>query len=91
MNIPINIEILLRGKGTGIPTIKKAIDRNGSPAPIYDTDGDKRRYFFIELPIHLFFTGQDRGQDSNLQHTEKEIYKQMSGNERQNTGLDRAR
>jgi len=63
---------LTEGKGTGIPTIKKAMVRNGSPAPIYDTDGDKRRYFLVELPIHLFFTGQDDARDENTQHTIKQ-------------------
>jgi len=36
---------LTEGKGTGIPTIKRALKNNGSPPAKYDTDGDDRRFF----------------------------------------------
>jgi|TARA_B100001093_G_scaffold294426_1_gene280836 ATP-dependent DNA helicase RecG len=47
---------LTEGKGTGIPTMKRAMSSNGSPDPIFDMDGDDRRYFLVELPIHASFS-----------------------------------
>ena len=57
---------LTEGKGTGIPKIKKSMESNGSPAPIFDTDDDLS-YFLTILPVHLEFKqakalGQVRGQ-----------------------------
>ncbi|MBU4485372.1 MAG: ORF6N domain-containing protein [Candidatus Delongbacteria bacterium] len=51
-------------KGTGIPTIKRSLELNGSPSPKYDTDGDQRRFFVTEIRIHPDFTKQDK-QKSN--------------------------
>ena len=34
---------LTEGKGTGIPTIKQALEDNGSPPALFDTDGEDRR------------------------------------------------
>lgn len=42
---------LTEAKGTGIPTIRKAMKRNGSPQPIFKMDND-RMYFLTELEIH---------------------------------------
>ncbi len=50
---------LTEGKGTGIPTIKRALKNNGSPPAKYDTDGDDRRFFLIEIPVHPKFKAQD--------------------------------
>ncbi len=65
MNLPINISDLLtaralelemtEGRGTGIPKMLKAIQDNGSPAPVFHTDDD-RTYFLVELPVHPVFT-----------------------------------
>ena len=51
---------LTEGKGTGIPSIKKALELNGSSPAKYDTDGDDRRFFIVEFPIHEVFTVQVR-------------------------------
>ena len=59
---------LTEGKGTGIPTIKRALKNNGSPPAKYDTDGDDRRFFLLEIPVHPEFTAQD----TNLINSEKE-------------------
>jgi ATP-dependent DNA helicase RecG len=42
---------LTEGRGTGVPSIFKAMRDNGSPAPRFDTDED-RSYFTTVLPIH---------------------------------------
>ena len=46
---------LTEGRGTGIPTIKKSLQENGSEAPKFDTDEPDRRHFIIEIPIHKSF------------------------------------
>lgn len=45
---------LTEGRATGIPTIVNAMKKNGSPAPLFDTD-DNRTYFKTTLFIHPSF------------------------------------
>ncbi|MDP2037634.1 MAG: putative DNA binding domain-containing protein [Ignavibacteria bacterium] len=45
---------LTEGRATGVPTIKSSLERNGSPAPIFETD-DTRTYFKTTLKIHPAF------------------------------------
>ena len=42
---------LTEGRGTGIPKILRAIQKNGSPLPVFETDED-RTYFVARFPIH---------------------------------------
>jgi len=42
---------MTEAKGTGIPTIRKAMAKNNSPQPIFEMDAD-RMYFLAILPIH---------------------------------------
>lgn len=42
---------LTEGRGTGVPSIFKAMQDNGSPAPRFETD-ETRSYFTTVLPIH---------------------------------------
>lgn len=42
---------LTEGRGTGIPKILRAIQKNGSPLPVFETDED-RTYFVTRFPIH---------------------------------------
>ncbi len=56
---------LTEGKGTGIPTIKRALTLNGSKPAVYDTDGDERRFFVVIIPVHEVFLLEDSNQDSN--------------------------
>lgn len=42
---------LTEGRSTGIRKILTAMERNGSPAPEFETDDD-RSYFLIRLPVH---------------------------------------
>lgn len=46
---------LVKGQNTGIPTMLSAMSKNGSPAPIFETD-DKRSYLKVILPIHEEFS-----------------------------------
>ena len=48
---------LTEGRGTGIPTVIRAMRENGSPVPMFDTDAD-RTYFTATLPVHLSATPQ---------------------------------
>lgn len=42
---------LTEGRGTGVPSIFKAMRDNGSPDPRFETDAD-RNYFITALPVH---------------------------------------
>ena len=42
---------LTEGRSTGIRKIKRAIAKNGSPDPIFETDDD-RSYFLVRFPVH---------------------------------------
>ena len=42
---------LTEGRCTGIPIIRAAMARNGSPPPKFSTD-EGRTYFLVELPVH---------------------------------------
>ncbi|MDJ0766635.1 MAG: putative DNA binding domain-containing protein [Myxococcota bacterium] len=42
---------LTEGRSTGIKKILRAMERNGSAAPEFDTDED-RSYFMLRLPVH---------------------------------------
>jgi hypothetical protein len=77
MSLPINIKELLSGKiaeGERMEfkegwnpisimrtTINRCLAENGSPKPIFDTDGSERRYFITEIPIHPAFKNGRNG------------------------------
>ncbi len=42
---------LTEGRSTGFPKIRRALKKNGSSAPVYETDGD-REYFMATIKIH---------------------------------------
>ena len=45
---------MTEGRGTGIPTIRKEMEKNGSPEPRFETD-ENHSYFITTLPIHPAF------------------------------------
>lgn len=45
---------LVEGRNTGIPTILRAMEMNGSEMPLFETDED-RTYFTVILPVHRRF------------------------------------
>lgn len=42
---------LTEARGTGIPTIRKEMSKNGSPTPVFEMD-DERNYFLTILQVH---------------------------------------
>lgn len=42
---------LAEGRGTGLPKIRRTMERNGSPSPTFDFD-EKRTFFRATLPAH---------------------------------------
>ena len=49
---------LTEGRATGIPTIQKKLEQNGSPKATIETDED-RTYFLIDIPCHPAFMQED--------------------------------
>lgn len=49
---------LTEGRSTGIPKIIRSMMNNGSPKPVFDTDGE-RTYFKVELNINKYFIVQN--------------------------------
>ena len=80
MHLPININDLLtdhmvelemtEGRGTGIPKMLKAIQNNGSPAPVFHTDDD-RTYFLVELSVHPVFAEVTDDKETDTTGSEK--------------------
>ena len=48
---------LTEGSATGIPTIQTALEANGSPRAVIETDDD-RTFFLIDIPCHPSFKGE---------------------------------
>ena len=69
---------LAEGRSTGVPKILRAMRKNGSPAPSFETDDD-RTWFLVRLAAHPSFplgvtdaSGvQDTEQDNQLENKEK--------------------
>ncbi|MBV6654296.1 MAG: hypothetical protein KI786_11095 [Mameliella sp.] len=57
---------LTEGRGTGIPTMRRAMERNGSPLPILETD-EQCTYFLTSLPVHPIFEGDQVSDQVNDQ------------------------
>ena len=74
---------LTEGRGTGIPTIIKAMKDNGSPAPIFDTNEPDRLSFITELPIHSAFHDQvnDQVNDQVSDEVSDQVSDQVSDEE----------
>ena len=51
---------LTEGRNTGMAKILRSMRQNGSPDPVFETDGD-RLYFLTTLPIHPGFVGTSDG------------------------------
>ncbi len=58
---------LVEGRNTGIPSILRALERNGSPLPLFETDTD-RSYFRVTFFVHNAFTNAN-----NTQHKPKSV------------------
>ncbi|MCX7397891.1 MAG: putative DNA binding domain-containing protein [Planctomycetales bacterium] len=74
---------LTEGRCTGIPKIRAAMERNGSPEPRFSTD-DGRTHFLVELPVHPEFAGMLEYAEPDVELTEAEfgILRFLSGGPR---------
>lgn len=63
---------LTEGKATGIPTITKALEENGSPQAVFDTDED-RSYFHVTIQIHPEFTESTKVRKSSTKVRKKSV------------------
>ena len=70
---------LTEGRGTGIPTIVKALKDNGSDAAEFDTNEPSRTHFLIEIPIHSSFNDQadDQANDQANDLVERLLIEQI--------------
>jgi len=68
---------LTEGRGTGIPTIIKVMDENGSPQPIFDTDDDLT-YFQTTLKIHPSFLRVQVGVQDGVQVGVQDFAREVS-------------
>jgi ATP-dependent DNA helicase RecG len=83
---------LTEGKGTGIPTIKRALSLNGSKPAVYDTDGDERRFFVVIIPVHEVFLLEESNQDkteSNQDKPKSNQDKSKSNQDKQKSDIDK--
>lgn len=55
---------LTEGRGTGFPTIYKAMSDNGSPEPVFTTDDSS--YVLVTLPVHGLVSNQASNRANNL-------------------------
>ena len=55
---------LTEGRGTGIPTVKKELEKNGSNKASYESD-EERTYFYVSIPCHKDFICKELTIDDN--------------------------
>ena len=77
---------LVEGRNTGIPSMLRALDNNGSPLPLFETDND-RSYFRVTFFIHDIFLNKTIETMRESQKRKKKadvkvaILKELSGGE----------
>jgi ATP-dependent DNA helicase RecG len=71
---------MTEGRGTGIPIIRREMEKNGSPEPRFETD-ENHSYFITTLPIHPAFldrsdalNGVIKGVEQSTQMTDNKYY-----------------
>ena len=71
---------MTEGRGTGIPIIRREMEKNGSPEPRFETD-ENHSYFITTLPIHPAFlersdalNGVIRGAGLSVQITDNKYH-----------------
>lgn len=63
---------MTEGRGTGIPIIRKEMEKNGSPEPRFETD-ENHSYFITTLPIHSAFLEHGNALNGAIKWEEKSI------------------
>jgi ATP-dependent DNA helicase RecG len=78
---------MTEGRGTGIPIIRREMEKNGSPEPRFETD-ENHSYFITTLPIHPAFlersdalNGVKRGEERPVQISDNKYYMLFVGND----------
>jgi len=56
---------LVEGRNTGIPTILRAMENNGSQPPVFETDAE-RTYFTVILPVHETFLYTEKPETNKM-------------------------
>lgn len=51
---------LTEGRSTGVPKIRQALRKNGSPEPVFETD-ERNSYFLAHIDIHPAFKDDTQG------------------------------
>ncbi|WP_456377866.1 RNA-binding domain-containing protein [Lutibacter sp.] len=64
---------LTEGRGTGFPTIYKAMEENGSPEPIFKTD-EQSTYVLVTLPVHPLSLVSDQASDQAANQVKVNIF-----------------
>lgn len=57
---------LIEGRNTGVPTILRSMQNNGSDYPIFETD-EERSYFTVILPVNRAFLKKDEIQKNDFE------------------------
>jgi len=72
---------LTEGRGTGVPTIIKALEENNSPEAIFDTNEPERISFIVEIPIHSLFEEEDndQGKETTDQDDDQDVCLVLKG------------
>lgn len=79
---------LCEGHCTGVPTIQEELEKNGSPAAIFETDAD-RQSVCVTIPIHPRFL-KERSENSIEVHTEpQKTYEEKKEEKRRKNSDDR--
>lgn len=71
---------LTEGRCTGIPKMRAAMERNGSPEPLFSSD-EARTHFVVELPVHPELVGL-RVQDGAYDEADDEAHEQLTESDR---------
>lgn len=87
MALPINIEELhlTEGRGTGIPTMRRAMQNNGSAVPSLETD-EQCTYFLTILPVHPDWLSDDQASTDQVPNKYRTSTGQVTGVDRGSTG-----
>ncbi|HEY5536241.1 MAG TPA: RNA-binding domain-containing protein [Ignavibacteria bacterium] len=68
---------LTEGRATGVPSILKSLEKNGSPKPILETDND-RTYFKTTLKIHSSFSVGGQGKEQAWEQVSVQVSEQAN-------------
>lgn len=80
---------LVEGRNTGVPTMLRAMERNGSERPEFLTDED-RTYFTVILPVHRSFLNE-KNQKTQIQSIQSHRRKSRTPQELRVTIVDTLR